>query len=57
MCRRLQWDPDHSPTGGPLERRAIQLGLRGNMIRRYGRDEVVAIEDISEFVAEQRLSH
>lgn len=51
---RLQWDPDHSPTGAPLERRAIQLGLRGDMLRRYGRDDVVAIEDISEFVAEQR---
>lgn len=51
---RLQWDPDHSPTGEPLERRAIQLGLRGDMLRRYGRDDVVAIEDISEFVAEQR---
>jgi hypothetical protein len=25
---RLQWDPDHSPTGAKLERRAIQLGLR-----------------------------
>lgn len=52
---RLQWDPDHSPTGGALERRAIQLGLRGDILRRYGRDDVVAIEDISEFVAEQRV--
>ncbi|WP_050030433.1 DUF4291 domain-containing protein [Verrucomicrobium sp. BvORR034] len=51
---RLQWDPDHSPTGAAEERRAIQLGLRGDMLRRYGRDDVVAIEDISEFVAAQR---
>ena len=51
---RLQWDPDHSPTGAAEERRAIQLGLRGDMLRRYGQDEVVAIEDISDFVAEQR---
>lgn len=51
---RLQWDTDHRPTGAAEERRAIQLGLRGDMLRRYGRDDVVAIEDISEFVAEQR---
>lgn len=25
---RLQWDPDHTPTGAPEKRRAIQLGLR-----------------------------
>ena len=30
---RLQWDPDHSPTGEKLERKAIQLGLRGEMLR------------------------
>lgn len=53
---RLQWDPDHSPNGDPLERRAIQLGLRGAMLRRYGMDQVIKIEDISGFVAEQRLN-
>ena len=26
---RLQWDPDHDPSGGRVERRAIQLGMRG----------------------------
>ncbi len=25
---RVQWDPDRDPQGNPLERRAIQLGLR-----------------------------
>lgn len=51
---RLQWDPDHGPTGGKLERRAIQLGLRGRMLERFGKEDVVSIEDISEFVAEQQ---
>src|SRR5262245_48279213 len=32
---RLQWDPDHDPSGKPLERRGVQLGLRGTMVRRY----------------------
>ncbi len=31
---RLQWDPDHDPTGRPIERRAIQLGLRGRTLER-----------------------
>lgn len=29
---RLQWDPDHSPTGAPEKRRAIQLGLRNEVV-------------------------
>jgi hypothetical protein len=51
---RLQWDPDHSPTGGKLERKAIQLGLRGEMLELYAREWIISIEDISEFVSEQR---
>jgi len=30
---RVQWDPDHDPSGGKAERRAVQLGLRGNALR------------------------
>lgn len=51
---RLQWDPDHDPQGVPLPRRAIQLGLRGEILRRYSREWLVDILDISPFVAEQR---
>ena len=51
---RLQWDPDHDPSGKPLERRAVQLGLRGAALRRFGQEELVAIEDITPFVVEQR---
>lgn len=50
----LQWDPDHAPTGQRLSRRAIQLGLRGEVLVKYAREWIVAIEDISEFVAQQR---
>ena len=52
---RLQWDPDHHPSGAKLERRAIQLGLRGEVLRAFGRRELVEVIDLSEFVAEQRL--
>lgn len=53
---RLQWDPDHDPDGRPLVRRAIQLGLRGAILKQYGRDAIIRIEDISSFVAEQRAN-
>lgn len=51
---RLQWDPDHDPVGQSVERRAVQLGLRGDTLRRYAEQELLAIEDITEFVVEQR---
>jgi hypothetical protein len=51
---RLQWDPDHLPTGEKCERRAIQLGMRGAALESYGRREIVQIMDMSAFVAEQR---
>ncbi|MDC8004321.1 DUF4291 domain-containing protein [Aureisphaera galaxeae] len=50
---RLQWDPDHDPYGAKLERRAIQLGLRNDEITQYSREDVLEIEDISEFVAHE----
>lgn len=51
---RLQWDPDHNPMGQKVERRAIQLGLRGEILRKYSRDWIVKIENITEFVQQQR---
>jgi hypothetical protein len=51
---RLQWDPDHDTMGEKLERRAIQLGLRGEAIEHYGKEWILEIEDISDFVSEQR---
>jgi len=51
---RLQWDPDHDPQGKPLERRAVQLGLRGGMLQRFGGDELLTVHDITGFVHKQR---
>lgn len=51
---RLQWDPDHGPGGEPLERRAIQLGLRGKALRKMNAEWIVSVEDISAFVATNR---
>jgi hypothetical protein len=51
---RLQWDPDHLPSGEPCERRAIQLGLRGELLEAYGKREAREIIDMTDFVASQR---
>ena len=53
---RLQWDPDHGPSGNPVGRRAIQLGLRGGVLAKYAKEWLLDIEDISEFVREQRAN-
>ena len=51
---RLQWDPDHGPGGGSLERRALQLGLRGATLRAYATSEVIEVIDMTPFVAAER---
>ncbi|MBY0228575.1 MAG: DUF4291 domain-containing protein [Gemmataceae bacterium] len=51
---RLQWDPDHHPSGAKLERRAIQLGLRGEALAAFGQRELLEVIDLTAFVAEQR---
>ncbi len=51
---RLQWDPDHDAHGAKLERRAIQLGLRGDTLTNFATDWIISIEDITPFVKEQK---
>lgn len=51
---RLQWDPDHHPNGAKQERRAIQLGLRGDVLEALATRELLEVIDLTAFVAEQR---
>jgi hypothetical protein len=51
---RLQWDPDHSPSGARLNRRAVQLGLRGETLAAFARKELLEVIDFTDFVAAQR---
>ena len=51
---RLQWDPDHAPGGAPEDRRALQLGLRGETLRRFAQDWPVRVVDLTQFVRQQR---
>lgn len=56
----VQWDPDHDYRGQKLERRAVQIGLRGNTAADYaaGVDgpAVVRIEDVTPHVTFLRES-
>jgi hypothetical protein len=50
---RLQWDPDHDPYGKPVARRAVQLGLKGSILKAFATTQVQHIEDVTPFVHEQ----
>lgn len=50
---RLQWDPDHDPGAAKQERRAIQIGLRGEMLRAFATTELREVIDMTPFVHEQ----
>jgi Domain of unknown function (DUF4291) len=52
---RLQWDPDHDPLGKKLQRRAIQIGMRGDILKKFAIDWVVSIEDVTDFVKMQGI--
>jgi len=47
---RLQWDPDHDPFGNKQIRKAIQIGMKGEMLRKFCTDWITGIEDITGFV-------
>ena len=53
---RCQWDPDRDIYGNPIGRRAIQLGIKGEMVKKYVNDWIVNITDITEEVIKIRTS-
>jgi hypothetical protein len=44
---RVQWDPDRDLSLRRLDRRAIQLGLRGGTVRQYVEEWIVGLEDVT----------
>lgn len=44
---RVQWDPDRDAALNPCERRAIQIGLKGEAVRAYVEDWIMRIEDVT----------
>ena len=49
---RLQWDPDHDPFGNKEKRKAIQLGMKGDILKKFCTEWVIKIEDITDLVKE-----
>lgn len=52
---RLQWDPAHHPKGTKLERKAIQIGMKGEVLRQFGTEMILRIDDMTEFVKWQKV--
>ena len=52
---RLQWDPNHDPHGNKIQRKAIQIGIKGKLLRRYNSEMIQSISDITKFVEKQRV--
>jgi hypothetical protein len=44
---RCQWDPDRDIHGNPVDRRAIQLGIKGSFVENYIKDWIVNITDLT----------
>jgi len=44
---RIQWDPERSLAGEKLPYRAVQVGLSGDAVRRYAREWIRSITDIT----------
>lgn len=49
---RLQWDPDHDIYGKKQERRAIQLGLKNELVVDFNQEMIQEIIDLTDFVKE-----
>lgn len=42
-----QWDPDRNPSGAPIGRAAIQIGLKGEILSEFLRTGIHRIEDLT----------
>lgn len=47
-----QWDPERDIIGKRLNRQAIQIGIRGEVIKKYVSDYIIGVEDVSDLVHE-----
>lgn len=51
---RIQWDPDHDYKGAKLKRRAVQIGIKNEALKTFNNTHIKSIDDITEFVREQK---
>jgi hypothetical protein len=45
---RHQWDPDRAITGEKLDRRAIQIGIEGETVKKYVNEWIVKLEEVTD---------
>ena len=53
---RIQWDPERDIRHNPLDHRSIQIGLKGEAVKRYVNDWIIRIEDITP-IAQKMYGH
>ncbi len=53
---RIQWDPDHGPTGEKLKRRALQIGIKGTALEKFNNSFIKSVTDIPDFVKKQKAN-
>ncbi|MBC6993483.1 DUF4291 domain-containing protein [Neolewinella lacunae] len=51
---RLQWDPDHDIFGKKQERKAIQLGIKGDLLQQFAKEMILEVIDLTAFAKEQQ---
>ncbi|AUG77939.1 hypothetical protein CFP65_3132 [Kitasatospora sp. MMS16-BH015] len=52
---RVQWDPERNLAMQPQRHRSLQLGLRGEAVRRYAEEWITGIEDVSALAEQVRV--
>ena len=52
---RCQWDPERDIFGNPKEYRAIQLGIKEELVEKYLENWIINIEDLTPKVKEMKL--
>lgn len=51
---RCQWDPERDVFGNPLDHRSLQIGIRGEALKKYVNEWIDGLTDITEYVGELR---
>ena len=52
---RVQWDPERDIHGNALEYRSIQIGIRGEAVKKFVSDWILKIQDITDYVTDLRI--
>jgi hypothetical protein len=51
---QLQWEPYHDLYGNKTERKAVKIGLSGNMLERFNNEWILEIKNITPYVQQQQ---